>query len=283
MNLWNRLSFYTRPDRKSYIPFTVEGKEIGWLKPDFAERMLDQEKAFCFSDQAIKFAPSLTTAEDRSHAIADLLGRKRHLIAGWRDELFPVLSKWGEEPFFLIERSAAPLFGILAFAVNLVGYVKRDDGYYFWLGRRSMSKHLAPGALDVTAGGGQPAHLSIEENLYKEAWEEAGIPASFVKMAYAFSPISFALETEIGLRREYQFNYALELPENFRPHPVDGEVTEFLFLHQSELLHLLEGQTPFIIDTVFVLIQFMIEQNIWPTGQYDLALIRSAISQSVNL
>ena len=260
--LIERLRFYPRPDSKAYLPFLVDEKILGWLRPDFINDLLKDEEALLCEKGVVTFHSRFTDSRIRSEAMADLLQRKKILIPGWRNELFPVMTKWGEEPMFFIERAAAPLFGILAFGVNLIGYIKKADGLYFWLGRRALQKQVAPGALDVTAGGGLPAGLSIRENLSKEAQEEAGIPPSLMDRVESIGHISFALETEIGLRREYQFNFALELPGDFRPKPVDGEVSEFLLLHQDELIAQLQGSDLFIVDTVFVLTDFFLQRKL---------------------
>ena len=39
--------------------------------------------------------------------------------------------------------------------------------------------------LDLIVCGGQPHGLSVTENLVKECWEEAGIPAGLASIGYA--------------------------------------------------------------------------------------------------
>lgn len=44
--------------------------------------------------------------------------RSEGLIAGWRDELYPVAAAFGAPPHCLVERAAAPHFGIKAYGAG---------------------------------------------------------------------------------------------------------------------------------------------------------------------
>ena len=82
------------------------------------------------------------------------------LIAGWRNELYPAVQAFHDEPAFLIERAAAPYFGIKAYGVHINGYVTLPDGSKeLWVARRSRSKPTWPGKLDHIVAGGQPHGL----------------------------------------------------------------------------------------------------------------------------
>jgi hypothetical protein len=83
--------------------------------------------------------------------------RKKHgLLTGWRNELYPVTPAFDAKPLLLIERAAAPYFGIRAYGVHVNGYVVRADGSKaLWVARRSPSKQTWPGKLDHIVAGGQ--------------------------------------------------------------------------------------------------------------------------------
>jgi len=57
------------------------------------------------------------TLELRSERVGDALSQLRDagVIAGWRDELYPVLTSFYEPPALLLERAASPFFGIKAY------------------------------------------------------------------------------------------------------------------------------------------------------------------------
>jgi hypothetical protein len=107
----------------------------------------------------LTLAPQYTTTEARTQAVAGVLSelRQQHgLLSGWRDELYPVTPAFDAEPLLLIERAAAPYFGIRAYGVHVNGYVQQPDGSKaLWVARRSKSKQTWPGKLDHIVAGGQ--------------------------------------------------------------------------------------------------------------------------------
>ncbi len=78
-------------------------------------------------------------------------------ITGWRGELYPVASSFGSEPVLLMERAAAPYFGIREYGVHVNGYVRDAEtgGIKLWVARRSARKQTWPGKLDHIVAGGQ--------------------------------------------------------------------------------------------------------------------------------
>jgi 8-oxo-dGTP pyrophosphatase MutT (NUDIX family) len=62
--------------------------------------------------------------------------------------------------------------------------------------------------------------------LRKEAWEEAGIPASVAARARPQGSIDICRPQPQGLQRETVFVYDLELDTDFRPANQDGEAVE---------------------------------------------------------
>ncbi|KAL0337427.1 UNVERIFIED_CONTAM: Nudix hydrolase 20, chloroplastic [Sesamum calycinum] len=132
----------------------------------------------------IELHPKLTTSEDRTKAIGDVVAcLGEELIPGIRNELYPVTSSFGAPSFFSLERAAAPYFGIKAYGVHMNGYVQRGNQKYLWIGKRSKAKPTYPGKLDHLVAGGLPHGIPCGENLVKECEEEAGIPRSIASQA----------------------------------------------------------------------------------------------------
>jgi hypothetical protein len=78
------------------------------------------------------------------------------MFSGWRNELYPVTAAFDAQPALLLERAAAPFFGIRAYGVHVNGYVVEADGSKkLWVARRSASKQTWPGKLDHIVAGGQ--------------------------------------------------------------------------------------------------------------------------------
>jgi hypothetical protein len=88
---------------------------------------------------------------------AGVLGQLRDegSLTGWRGELYPVLTAFHAEPLALVERAAAPYFGIRAYGVHVNGYVETGRGEELWVATRSRSKPTWPGKLDHIVAGGQ--------------------------------------------------------------------------------------------------------------------------------
>jgi 8-oxo-dGTP pyrophosphatase MutT (NUDIX family) len=194
------------------------------------------------------------TVQARSEAVAQVTQtlRDQGTITGWRDELFPVVTSFHDAPAFLLERAAVPWLGVLEYGVHINGIVTetvvQDDDSdndsptppreRMWMARRSATKSKYPGMVDHIVAGGQPAGLSLWENALKECQEEAGIPASVAAAgltatgAVSYESYSTATET---LSRVVLFNYDLQLPADFVPQPVDGEVQDFFLWDIDQL------------------------------------------------
>lgn len=129
----------------------VSLSDVFWLQ--------DSSQAAADHPPALTLAPQYTTTEARTQAVAGVLSELRHehgLLSGWRDELYPVTPAFDAEPLLLIERAAAPYFGIRAYGVHINGYVVQADGSKaLWVARRSASKQTWPGKLDHIVAGGQ--------------------------------------------------------------------------------------------------------------------------------
>lgn len=157
--------------------------------------------------------------------------RSDGFIEGWRDELLPVVTSYGQTPLFLLERAACPVFGVKAYGVHVNGYVRSTNGDVskLWVGIRSKTKSTYPGMLDHIVAGGQPHGISLMENVLKECDEEASIPINLAMNSLAVGAVSYTTtDSNANLKRDVIFCFDLELPESFQPTPSDGEVEGFL-------------------------------------------------------
>lgn len=263
MSLLRQYRRYPTPDLGRYRRFVVAGRHVGWVKPELARELAARRDVFELADQELRMHPAIAIADARSAAMAEVLGdlRKAGRVPGWRDELYPVTQSFGETPLLVMERAAAPLFGIVAYGVNLNGFVGRGWEMKVWVARRSPTKSVDPNMLDLVVGGGQPLGLSPAENLLKECQEEAGIPAEIAVGALPVSIITLLIEAGEGLRVGQQFNYDLELPDSFRPQNHDGEVAGFELIPVSELIHRLRSADEFMYDIALALIDFLIRHG----------------------
>jgi 8-oxo-dGTP pyrophosphatase MutT (NUDIX family) len=263
MSLLRQFRRHPAPNLRIYQRFTVAGRQVGWVKPDFARRLMAWPDRFVLDGADLAMHPNLANDEARSDAMAATLStlREEGLVPGWRNEFYPVNTHFGELPLFVMERAAVPLFGVLAYGVNLNGFVGRGWGMKVWVARRAVTKAVDPNMLDHIVGGGQPLGLSPVENLIKECEEEAGIPAFLAADAVSVGIVTLMFEAVQGLRVDMQFNFDLELPADFEPQNRDGEVAGFELVPVSELIHRLRSEDSFMYDSAVVQIDFLIRHG----------------------
>ncbi len=230
----------------------------------------------------VRLARRLTTAEQRTQALHEVVAGlvERGVLAKFRAELFPVMTRWGEEPLALIDRGAVALFGVRAFGIHVNGYVRHDDGLKLWIGRRALDKAVEPGKLDNMVAGGQPAGLSLAENLLKEAHEEAGVPRELALRAVPAGAISYCMEAERGLKPDTMFVYDLEVPRDFTPRNQDGEITEFTLMEPAEVIERVRTSYDFKFNVNLVLIDFLIRTgHIRPETEPDYTALVNGLHQ----
>jgi 8-oxo-dGTP pyrophosphatase MutT (NUDIX family) len=206
---------------------------------------------------SIKHCDDLTAA---MKAVCDDL-RAQGLIPNWRDEAYRVSRTFADQPIFEMERAATPLFGIRGYGVHINGYVKKTDGLYMWVARRAKDRAICPGMLDNMVAGGQPAGLSLQENIIKECAEEAGMDADLAKLAKPVGMVSYAMETDGGLKPDVLFCYDIELPESFTPENTDGEVESFQLMPISEVAEIVKNTFEFKFNCNLVIIDFLIRHG----------------------
>jgi 8-oxo-dGTP pyrophosphatase MutT (NUDIX family) len=201
-----------RPER--FVPLSLGGKRIGWVRPELAAHLASWPKVFATSPDSV----ALLDPDGLAAAVEQLA--EEGFIPGWRNERYRIAD------LLDIERAAARPFGLTTQAVHLNGIV----GQRMWLARRSATKPIDPGMLDNLVGGGVTAGLTQLQVLVKEAWEEAGISAALAQKATPGGTMSVLREVPEGVQSEIISIYDLELPEDFQPRNQDGEVSEFQLL-----------------------------------------------------
>lgn len=238
------------PDDISLMDFVVDGEKLGRVTPNVARRLCNTSPVFQLTnddsaDNALTLGKSAgNTPESRTQAVASVMEELRDsgYITGWRDELYPVSMNFDKvsTPVFLIERAAASLLGVMEYGVHINGIVmsKNDDNkeeVKMWMARRSKTKAKFPGYLDHIVAGGQPAGLSLMDNVIKECEEEAGIPEALTKLG--IQPTGVISYENYGgklkdkgegvMSRVILFCFDLMLPSDFIPTANDGEVESF--------------------------------------------------------
>jgi len=78
--------------------------------------------------------------------------------------------------------------------------------------------------------------MTIQQNIIKECEEEAGLAPELAAKCQPAGMISYYSELPRGLSPEIQFVFDLELPHDFAPKAVDGEVGAFYHLTVEEVM-----------------------------------------------
>jgi len=263
MSLMRQFRRYPAVDLDLYRRFMVAGRHVGWVMPDFAVALARFPHVFHVDEEAVTVQPRLGDFAARSAAVAEVLAtlRAEGLVPGWRDEAYPVGQNFDDAPLLQMERAATVLFGTLSYAVNLNGFVGRGWGMKIWIARRADSKPVDPGLLDLIVSGGQPMGISPWDNLMKECREEAGMPEALARGARPVGIITLLAMIRQQMRVGLQFNYDLELPEDFVPLNTDGEVSAFMLIPVGELIERLKTADEFSYDVALVQIDFLIRHG----------------------
>lgn len=244
--LLNRISELNECDstkQKDYIPFFIGGETYGFVRQSLCQHLKSHTGIFTFIQESATITKEIhlvdalvqSSFEDRSsafHAVSqNLLSLGVITQREWRNEMVPVKRRFSEEPAMLIERAAYPIFGLKGYGVHINGYVKdKVSGRpsHLWVAKRAANKSTFPSMLDHIVAGGQPNGISPAENVVKECAEEANIPEALASSARAVSAVSYVgIDGKSNMKRDVLFCYDLELPSDFIPRPVDGEVESF--------------------------------------------------------
>ncbi len=276
MSLLDRLRVVAPADLSRHLRFRVGAVDVGWVAPDLAALLRRFPTTFLVDSRHVALAPRLQDPAARTAAVDAVLRQLRDegLVPGWRDEPYPVGIAFHAPPLFRMERAAVPLFGVRAYGVHLNGHVGCGAGLGLWVGRRSLTKPTFPGKLDHLVAGGQPAGLTIADNLLKESKEEASLPAALVRRARPVGIVSYLTATEDGVRNDVLFNFDLELPAGFLPVNADGEIAAFELWPIDRVRRVLAQTDDFKFNVALVIIDFLIRHGLVGPDEPDyLALV----------
>ena len=227
-----------------------EPAPVGWVRPEVA--------AVLQGFPGVAGTPDGVTLADPAAlpALAHALVAAGH--GRWRGEAFDVRARPDGEVLGQVDRGVLPVLGIQAQGVHVNGLVRRPDGPLLWVAVRAADKLLDPNKLDHIVAGGVAAGMTPWQTLLKEAGEEAAIPPHLAARAVPVAQIGYAMERGEGLRRDLLHCYDLDLPEEFAPHPADGEVARFELWPIARALDAVQQGDAFKFNVTLVLIDLFI-------------------------
>jgi 8-oxo-dGTP pyrophosphatase MutT (NUDIX family) len=249
-------------DLSRFAPLYIGQQRYGFVSNELAALLPRETGLFVPHGEGLALAPAFENFAARSEA---LMQATQWIAARYgkplRNEMYAVIKNWGDEPAAQIDRAAVPWFGIRAWGVHVNGFTRKKDGLYLWIGERAADRPAEPGKLDNLIGGGQPIGLTLEQNLCKEAMEEAGIAATLALTARQAQTIDYRLARKDGLRTDTLFIYDLELPEGYTPHNTDGEVAAFHLISLPEVAALIRDTDKFKFNCTLVVIDFLMRHG----------------------
>jgi 8-oxo-dGTP pyrophosphatase MutT (NUDIX family) len=236
------------------LPFYAGGRHFGYLTRENAAALAAVE-------------PGVRVAAERVEMDPALLPRLNELAAAMgiptRAENFDVRESADGPSLGVLDRGALPSFGVIGVGVHLNGLVRRADGLHLWVAKRAANKKLDPGKLDHLVAGGVPAGYTPFEALLKEAEEEAGLPEAMAEQARQVAVFKYNMERPEGLRRDVLYAYDLELPDDFIPQPMDGEVESFALWPLAQVAEVLAHSEKFKFNVTLVLIDLLLREGFY--------------------
>ncbi|NVJ92502.1 MAG: DUF4743 domain-containing protein [Methylocystaceae bacterium] len=248
-------------DLSKFMPFCLaNGRQVGWIRKDKRGFLSPYQDVLKVEEDSVVLTATDELTQGMSTVTQDL--HARGLIEHWRDEPYKVAENFLDTPVFLMERAATPFFGIRAFGVHINGFVQTTDGLKMWIARRAKDRAICPGMLDNMVAGGQPAGLSLMENIVKECGEEANISADLAKQVKPVGSVSYRMETDGGLKPDVMFCYDLEVPPDFTPVNTDGEAEGFHLMDVEEVAEIVRNSFEFKFNCNLVIIDFLIRHGV---------------------
>lgn len=251
-------------DLSKFRPFAVAGRKVGWVRRDFADRLFPYGDVFVLDGDGLGLSDRLDTPEKRTRAVERVVDdlAAKGLCGKRKGEEYPVGERFGAPPLLLIDRQVVAHFGVRAYGLHVNGYVRTPGGLSLWIGKRAADKPVAPGKLDNLIAGGQPAGLTLAENLRKEAQEEADLPDELIERCVPVGALSYCFANDKGLKPDVLFVYDLELPAGFTPRNTDGEIESFRLMPVEEVAERVRATDDFKFNVNLVITDFLIRHGL---------------------
>lgn len=250
-------------DPSKYTSFLINGLQVGRVTHAFARALADWPEHFQQSESGVELHLPQQDLASRSAVFAELLCEleQQGVISHLHGEQYEATPNGRGEGIVYIDRAAAPYFGTRAFGQHLNGFVRDSSGLRMWIGRRSADRRIYPGYLDNLVAGGLPADITLQENLVKECWEEAGISRQQSLKSRSVGAITYYADHEKGFKPDTLYCYDLELPKDFKPRCTDGEVEAFYLLPVEEVMEIVRDSDQFKLNCNLVVIDFLLRHG----------------------
>ena len=263
MSFVQRLKDCNKYKESNFFKFFINNHHVGFIKKKNLNIINKFPNFFLLKKNEIFLKKEINNFQKRTYAIDQVFNflLKQKLISSKHREFFPVFKSFKTKPLLKVQRLIGPFFGFQFFGVHLNGFLKKNNKYFMWVGRRTKKGNF-PNDLDQIAAGGLPFNVTIKKNLIKESYEEANINKTLILKSKYDGTISYRVETKLGLSRHILFCYNLELPETFVPKNNDGEVINFYLWPIEKILKIIKQSTMFKFDCSIVILLFVLKKKI---------------------
>ena len=263
MSFVERLKDCNKYKESNFFEFFIKNHHVGFIKKKNLNIINKFPNFFLLEKNKIFLKKEINNFQKRTYAINQvfIFLLKQKLISSKHREFFPVFKSFKSKPLLKVQRLIGPFFGFQFFGVHLNGFLKKNNKYFMWIGRRTKKGNF-PNDLDQIAAGGLPFNVTIKKNLIKESYEEANIDKKLVVKSKYDGIISYRVETKLGLSRHILFCYNLELPMNFIPKNNDGEITNFYLWPIEKILKIIKESRKFKFDCALVILLFVLNKKI---------------------
>ncbi|MCB2107330.1 MAG: DUF4743 domain-containing protein [Rhodobacteraceae bacterium] len=263
MSFLDKIKSCNRDIPPGFVPFTIGSTPFGCIAPERVDLLRRFPKAFAVGQGAVAMRDDLATAPQRSAAmaaIADDLAASG--FARTTGELYAIKNAWNDPDAMRMDRGFVAAFGARAYGVHVNGFVHTPQGLALWIGTRAADREVEPGKRDNVVAGGQPAGLSLIENVIKECDEEAGFPAELARTAKFAGHVSYRFAGTKGVRDDVLFCYDIELPADVVPQNRDGEIQSFELIAAHDVLAMVRDGDDFKFNVPLVIIDFGIRHGL---------------------
>ena len=127
--------------------------------------------------------------------------------------------------------------------------------------------------------GGQPIGIGLQENVIKEAAEEASVPYNVASRAVPVGMVTYCQETEEGCKPDLMYAYDLELDGEFQPKNTDGEISEFYLWPVARVLDTVAETRSFKFNCNLIVIDFLIRRGLISPDRSDYIEIIEGLRQ----
>lgn len=263
MSFLDRIRDCNRWEPTDFIPFSIDGDRVGFVRPSFAQHLKRWADVFRVDTGAVTWVYPHTDFEDRTRAMQEVAGSLEDsgVVSHLHGEQYPVTCGNRNKARMLIDRTCAPHFGVRAFGQHVNGFVREDRRLKMWVGRRSADRRLYPLHLDNFVAGGLPWGVTLTENLRKECQEEAGMPDVLADRALPVSAVTYCRDSEHGLKPDVMYCYDLEVPAYFEPRCTDGEVESFHLWPVERVMETVRETDEFKLNCNLVIIDFLVRHG----------------------